>query len=145
MNTLKSKYIASQKSKGFILVIIMLVLLTNAVLVMGLISLAQTELQLVANRTAAVKAEYIAEAGLAAAIDSLQQNGASTINWQTTFPPSSSDNYEVTITTGTPVVVVSTGTQTGMGISHKLEIECAISGSSSPYTVVVSQWRQVMP
>jgi hypothetical protein len=87
------------------------------------------------------KAYYIAEAGIADAIDKIQRGVSTTTPWENPFPSSSSDKYTVSVSQN-PTVIKSTGLASVSNFSRTLEVRVNVSGSSSPYKVSISQWKE---
>ncbi|MGB8227139.1 MAG: pilus assembly PilX N-terminal domain-containing protein, partial [Sedimentisphaerales bacterium] len=87
-------YIKSRK-KGFILVLTLLVSLIVATLIIAFMSITSTDLTLVKNHMYSLKAYYIAEAGVADAINQIQNSPVpfADTHWQASFPSGSSDTY----------------------------------------------------
>jgi hypothetical protein len=134
-------YIKSRK-KGFILVLTLLVSLIVATLIIAFLDITSTDLTLVKNHMYSVKAYYIAEAGVADAINQIRLNGPlADTQWQAFFP-SGSDQYTVTVSQSS-TVIKSTGFAWASNFSRTLEAKISISGSSQPYNVSINQWKEV--
>ncbi len=132
------------REKGFILVLTLLVSLIIATLVIAFLSMSSIDLDLVKNHMYSLKAYYIAEAGVADAINQIRLNGPlADTQWQAFFPPSSSDRYTVSVSQSSSIIN-STGLAYAANFSRILEVKVSISGSSSPYTVSINQWKEVV-
>jgi Tfp pilus assembly protein PilX len=132
-------YIKSRK-KGFILVLTLLVTLILAVLVIGFLSMSSIDLDLVKNHMYSLKAYYIAEAGVADAINQIQNSLVPFVNthWQAAFPSGSLDTYTVDANS---TVITSTGFASASNFSRTLQVKIKVSGSSQHYTVSINQWK----
>lgn len=136
-------YIKSRK-KGFILVLTLFVSLLLATLLIGLLSISSIDLVLVKNHIHSLKAYYIAEAGVTDAINQIRLNGPlADTQWEAFFPSGSSDKYTVAVSQSS-TVINSTGLAYPTNFSRKLEVKVSISGSSSPYNVLIKQWKEVI-
>jgi Tfp pilus assembly protein PilX len=132
------------REKGFILVLTLLVSLIIATLVIAFLSMSSIDLDLIKNHMYSLKAYYIAEAGVADAINQIRLNGPlADTQWQAFFPSGSSDIYTVSVSQSSSVIN-STGLAYAANFSRILEVKVSISGSSSPYTVSINQWKEVV-
>ena len=129
---------------GSVLVLTVFTMAILSILVIAMLSTATTDLQLVKNHIYYQQAHYIAEAGIADAIDRIQQDVIGSGQWETTFPAGSENSYEVTVTQGSPVVVRSTGKVESAGFSKILEVQLRTTGSSAPFKVSITQWEEVI-
>lgn len=120
----------------------LLVSLIIATLIIAFMNITSTDLTLVKNHMYSLKAYYIAEAGIAYAINQIRLNGppANGTQWQASFPSGSLDTYTVDANS---TVIKSTGLASVSNFSRTLEAKISISGSSSPYTVSINQWKEV--
>jgi hypothetical protein len=90
------------------------------------------------------KAYYIAEAGIADAINQIRLNGPlADTQWQAFFPSGSSDKYTVSVSQSS-TVIKSTGLALGSNFSRVLEVKIKISGASQPHTVSINQWKEAI-
>lgn len=122
----------------------LLVSLILATLVMGFLNMSSIDLVLVKNHMYSLKAYYIAEAGVADAINQIRLNGPmADTQWQAFFPAGSPDNYIVAVSQSSSVIN-STGLAYAANLSRILEVKISVSGSSSPYTVSINQWKEVI-
>ena len=131
------------RKKGFILVATMMVALLVGVLLIGLSNVQALDWRLMNNHTQSLKAYYIAEAGIAEAIDTIRQNGPDNLDthsWSSEFPPDSDNGYTVMIS---DCNICSAGTVTTTGFSRALKASVSVSGTSSPYTVKIIQWQEI--
>ncbi len=141
MDTSRKKL--EKETKGFILVLTLFTVLILATLIIGFINITAIDLNLVKNHMCSSKAYYIAEAGIADAINQMRLNGPfADSQWQANFPPSTSDTYNVSVSQ-TSTVINSTGLASVSNFSRALEVTVSVSGSSAPYRVSISQWKEV--
>lgn len=141
MNNTRRK--TGKRASGFVMVLTLFVMVMLATLLIGNLNLQVVDLCLVKNRQQNLRAYYIAEAGIADAIDQIQRDGTlATTEWETDFP-SSPDKYSVVVTQGATTVVNSTGLTATANFSRELEVEMTVSGSG-PYEVTITQWREVV-
>ena len=114
-----------------------------AALIIAFTNITSINLTLVKNYMYSSKAYYIAEAGVADAINQICQNGPlSDTQWENTFPPNTSDTYNVSVSQNS-TVINSTGLASVSNFSRTLEVKVSITGSSSPYQVNISQWKEI--
>lgn len=131
------------RKKGFILVLTLLVSLILATLVIGFLSISSIDLVLVKNHMYSLKAYYIAEAGVADAINQIRLNGPlADTQWEAFFP-SGSDKYTVAVSQSS-TVISSTGLAYAANFSRALDVKISISGSSPPYKVSIKQWKETV-
>jgi Tfp pilus assembly protein PilX len=131
------------RKKGFILVLTLLISLILATLVIGFLSISSIDLVLVKNHMYSLKAYYIAEAGVADAINQIRLNGPmANTQWEAFFP-SGSDKYTVAVSQSS-TVISSTGLAYAANFSRALDVKISISGSSPPYKVSIKQWKEVV-
>lgn len=141
---MKNNIYTKNRKKGFILVMTLLVSLILAALVIGFLNISSIDLVLVKNHMYSLKAYYIAEAGIADAINQIRLSGPmADTQWQTFFPSGSSDTYTVSVSQSSSVIN-STGLAYAANFSRILEVKIDISGSASPYTVSIRQWKEVI-
>lgn len=114
-----------------------------AALIVALLNSTAIDLNLTSNHMSSLKAYYIAEAGIADAIDKISQDTLTVNNWETFFP-SGSDKYNVTVTSGSPTIINCTGLAATANFSKILEVTVNVSGSSVPYKVTVRQWKEII-
>jgi Tfp pilus assembly protein PilX len=137
------KLYTGDRRKGFVLVLTLFAALILATLLIAFINITSIDLTLVKNYMYSSKAYYIAEAGVADAINQIRLNGPlSDTQWQETFPPNTSDTYDVSVSQ-TSTVITSTGLASTSNFSRALEVKLNVSGSSSPYKVSINQWKEV--
>ena len=132
-----------KREKGFVFVMTVVTTLMLATLIIAFLNITAIDLNLVKNHMCSSKAYYIAEAGVADAINQMRLNGPlSDTQWQNTFPPSTSDTYDVSVSQSS-TVITSTGLAFASNFSRALEVKVRVSGSSSPYKVLINQWKEV--
>ncbi len=130
--------------KGFVLVLTLFATVILATLIIAFLNTASIDLNLVKNHMCSAKAYYIAEAGIADAINQIRLNGPlADTQWEETFPSGSSDTYNVSVSQ-TSTVITSTGLASASNFSRALEVTVSVSGSSSPYNVSINQWKEII-
>ncbi len=138
-----NKLHTKKHKEGFVLVLTLFTVLILATLIIGFINITAIDLNLVKNYMFSSKAYYIAEAGIADAIDQIRLNGPlGDTQWGKTFPPSTSDTYDVSVSQNSKVIT-SIGLASTSNFSRALEVKINVSGSSSPYKVSINQWKEV--
>ena len=129
--------------KGFVFVMTVVTTLILATLIIAFLNITAIDLNLVKNHMCSSKAYYIAEAGVAYMIDRMRQEGPlEDTQWEDTFPPNTSDTYNVSVSQNS-TVITSTGLASTSGFSRTLEIKVSVSGSSPLYKVSISQWKEI--
>jgi hypothetical protein len=129
--------------KGFVLVLTLFAALILATLIIAFINITSIDLTLVKNHMYSSQAYYIAEAGVADAINRIRINGLlPDTQWQETFPPDTSDTYNVSVSQNS-TVITSAGLAATSNFSRALEVKVSVTGSSSPYKVSINQWKEV--
>ena len=132
-----------KREKGFVFVMTVVTTLILATLIIAFLNITAIDLNLVKNHMCSSKAYYIAEAGVADAINQMLLNGPlEDTQWEDTFPPNTSDTYNVSVSQSS-TVITSTGLASASNFSRALEVKVSVSGSSSPYKVSISQWKEV--
>ena len=127
--------------KGVALLLVLFVLIIMSLLVVAFLEFTATDLQIVSNHQLKNKALYVADAGIEYAIYQLRNNK----NWTTSagainFPDSNS-NYNVTYS-DVSGKITSIGSLTS-GEQVSLEVKVAVVGTSSPYQVKITYWREL--
>ncbi|MHC5060350.1 MAG: hypothetical protein ACYTFK_04605 [Planctomycetota bacterium] len=141
----KEKRKTAKDEKGFVLILVLFTALIIATLIIGLLNLTAIDASLVKNRLYSLQAYYIAEAGIADAIDEIRQNGPlADTSWQETFPAGSSSEYDIDVSQSS-TVINCTGLAGASNFSRTLELQVDISGGSSPYNVTIEKWEEVIP
>lgn len=129
--------------KGFVFLVTVITSLILATLLIGFLNITSIDLNLVKNHMCSSQAYYIAEAGVADAINQIRLNGPlSDTQWTEFFPSGSSDTYNVSVSQNS-TVINCTGLASASNFSRALEVKVNVSGSSSPYNVSISQWKEV--
>jgi Tfp pilus assembly protein PilX len=132
---------SDKNTKGFILVLTLFAALILATLIIAFINITSIDLTLVKNHICSSQAYYIAEAGVADAIDKIQRGVSTTTSWEEDFP-AAPNKYSVEVEEGPPKVITSTGFLTEANFSRTLEVTVSVTGSSSPYEVSINQWKE---
>ncbi len=141
----KEKRKTAKDTKGFILILVLFTVLIIATLIIGLLNLTAIDASLVKNHLCSLQAYYIAEAGIADAIDDIRQNGPlADSSWQETFPAGSSSQYDVAVSQSS-TIINCTGLAGASNFSRTLEVQVDITGGSSPYNVSVTTWKEMIP
>ncbi len=100
------------------------------------------DLNLFKNHMCSLQAYYIAEAGVADAIDQIRAQGTlTTIGWENDFP-AAPDKYSVFVTQGSTTVINSMGLAATSNFSRELEVTVNVTGSSAPYKVRINKWEE---
>ena len=142
MNNTRIK--TKNRSTGFVLILTLFAAVLLATLIMGMANMTAVDAGLVKNHMASLRAYYIAEAGVADAIDQIQQQGIlATTDWETFFP-TSPDKYTVSVTQGATTVITSTGLAARANFTRELEIDLNVTGTSAPYTASIKYWKEVI-
>jgi Tfp pilus assembly protein PilX len=148
-----------KREKGFVLVLTLFAALIMSALIIAFVNIQTIDLNLIKNNLGSKKAYYIAEAGIADAIDQLRQNGPFAVEdapqWQKNFPlDTSADSYSVSVSTITDdgagngrnsMVITSTGHASASNFTRALEVKVAFFHSSTPYVVAIEQWKEITP
>lgn len=128
---------------GFVLVLTTFVAVLMAALIMAFLNITSIDLVLFKNRMCSAQAYYIAEAGVADAIDEMRLNGRlADTQWEQTFP-SGSSKYTVAVSQNS-TLINSTGLAAKSNFSRILEVSVTVRGASSPYEVTINQWKEVV-
>jgi type II secretory pathway component PulK len=131
-----------KRSGGFALALTTFVAVLMAALIMAFLNMTFIDLSLFKNRMCSAQAYYIAEAGVADAINRMRLNGRlEDTQWEETFP-SGSSKYSVAVSQNS-TLINSTGLAAKSNFSRILEVSVKVLGSSSPYTVTIDQWKEV--
>jgi Tfp pilus assembly protein PilX len=140
----KSLKKTKKNTKGFVLVLTIFVTMITATLIIAFLNTTSIDLSLVKNHMCSAQAYYIAEAGVADAIDQMRQTGPlADTQWEEFFPSGSSDKYTVSVSDSSRLIN-STGLAATSNFSRTLEVSVNVSGSSVPYNVSVSQWKEII-
>lgn len=116
--------------------------LIMAALVIGLLNVTAIDLNLVKNHMCSLQAYYIAEAGVADAINQMRQNGPLTdTQWEEFFPPATPSKYNVSVSQSS-TLINCTGLAATSNFSSVLEVQVSVTGSSTPYDVSIEQWKE---
>ena len=134
-----------KKHKGFILVVTMFTALIVGTTIMGMIYSLSIDLRLANTHIQSLKSYYIAEAGIADAIERIRTKGPmQDKKWKSYFPRSARDQYTVSLSKNSSVIQ-SIGKTAASGISRAIKADIKIIGNSSPYTVSINAWQEVTP
>jgi len=133
-----------KNTKGFVLVLTVFTTMIVATLLIAFLNMTSIDLVLVKNYMCSAQAYYIAEAGVADAINQMRLNGPlSDTQWEEYFPSGSSDKYTVSVSQSS-TLINSTGLAAASNFSRALEVSVNVSGGSFPYQVSISQWKEVI-
>jgi len=131
------------RQKGFILVLTLFVAVILATLIIAFFNVAAVDLNLAKNYMCSSQAYYIAEAGIADAINQLRLNGPlADTQWQQSFPAGSADTYNVSVSQSS-TIINATGIDSESNFTRALEVEVSVSGTSSPYSVSITKWKEL--
>ena len=132
------------QTKGMVLIATLFTSLLVAVLVIGLTSVIAIDYRLTTHQMQNLKAYYVAEAGVADALDQIRSNGEmADTSWQSAFPAGESDTYDVSISNdGT--LIRSQGVASALNFARTIEVEVIVSGDVAPYRIRIEQWKEVV-
>jgi len=137
-----NKLHTDKRREGFVLVLTLFTILILSALIIAFTNITAIDLSLIKNHMCSSKAYYIAEAGIADAINQIQLNGPlADTQWKETFPPNTLDTYNVSVSQDSKVIT-STGLASASNFGRTLEVKVSVNGSSSPYKVSISQWKE---
>jgi len=140
MNSNSNKLV--KNVKGFVLVLTLFTVLILATLIIAFLNITAIDLNLVKNHMCSLQAYYIAEAGIADAIDEIRLNGPlEDTEWEEFFPASTSNKYNVSVSQNS-TVINCTGLAAVSNFSRALEVKVSVTGSSPPYKVSIKQWKE---
>ena len=133
-----------KREQGFVLVLTLFAALIMSVLIIAYINIQTIDLTLIKNRMCSTKAYYIAEAGIADAIDQLRLNGPlADTQWQKNFPlDTSADTYSVSVSQDS-TVITSTGHASASNFSRALEVTVALYKGTTGAVVAIERWKEV--
>ena len=127
-----------EKKEGIALILAMFTMLFVSVLVVALLDMVTIDQKISTNQIRSLQATYIADAGVEEAIYQLRQDD----DWSGTggdveFPSGSGNSLNVSVS---DTAITSTGT---IGDFTKvLNVDFLLSGSSSPYQVLIDKWEE---
>lgn len=134
-----------KSAKGFILILVLFTVLIMATLIIGLLNLTAIDASLVKNHLYSLQAYYIAEAGIADAINQIRQNGPfADTSWQEIFPDGSSSQYNVSVSQSSTVINCA-GLAAPSNFTRNLEVQLDITGGGPPYKVSIQKWKEMVP
>jgi Tfp pilus assembly protein PilX len=141
MNNMKLH--TGKRREGFILVLTLFTILILAGLIIAFTNMTAIDTILVKNHIYSSNAYYIAEAGIADAINQIRISGPlADTQWQETFPASTSNTYDVSVSQGS-TVITATGLAAASNFSRVIEAKIKVSGTFSPYDVTIVEWKEV--
>jgi hypothetical protein len=143
MNMNKNNKIHNGKRKeGFVLVLTLFAILMLSALIIAFTNTTAIDLILIKNHMYSSKAYYIAEAGIADAINQIRLNGPLVdAQWQETFPSGTADTYDVSVSQSS-TIITSTGVAGTSNFSRIIEAKVKTSGTFSPYNITIVQWKE---
>ena len=134
------------RKRGVILVLTLFALAFMSVLVVAYLDALATDLQILQNHLVPMKALYVAEAGVADAMNELAQDHQWNAGWPAgkTFPAGSSYEYVVEVDNQYPQVTI-TSTGVVAGFQKKIEVRVRVAGppQSTPYPRTISSWKEL--
>ncbi len=135
-----------KRRKGFVLVLTLFAALIMSALIIAFVNIQTIDLSLIKNNMSSKKAYYIAEAGIADAINEIRTNGlVADTQWERNFPlDTSADSYSVAVSQR-GLFITSTGNAAASNFSRTLEVKVAFYHSATPYVVAIEQWKEVSP
>lgn len=130
-----------KRERGFVLVLTLFAALIMSVLIIAYINIQTTDLSLIKNNLGSKKAYYIAEAGIADAINEIRTKSLiADTQWQKNFPDTSADTYSVAVSKKGRLIT-STGHAAASNFSRTLEV--TLIDVTAPHLVAVDQWKEV--
>ena len=135
---------AIKGQSGAALVVALIVMSMLALLTVSSLDMLTINVQIAGNHAHELQALYIADAGIEDAIDRLRDDP----NWNTglqnvELPAGSGNSYTVVIdNSGYPSVII-TSTGTAANFQRSLEAEVKITGSSAPYSITITYWKEI--
>jgi hypothetical protein len=139
-----NKLHTDKRREGFVLVLTLFAVLILSALIIAFINIAAIDLSLVKNHMCSSKAYYIAEAGVADAIDKIQRDALVVNEWENYFPAGASNKYNVVVTSGPTFVVTSTGVVSAANFTRVLEARVKVMTDVAPYKVSVKHFKEVI-
>ncbi len=134
-----------RRQQGFILMATLFTALFMAAVGVGFSLLNALDLKINTQRIAALQAYYLAEAGMADALDTIRDKGtAADKTWTSKFPSGTQNEYNVTVSNN-GTLIRCTGTQNAGGFSRRLESEVTILGTSKPFGIRIRTWKEIDP
>ena len=133
-----------KETKGFVLVLTLFTVLILATLIVAFLNITAIDLNLVKNHTCSLQAYYIAEAGIADAINQMRLSGPlEDTQWEQFFPVATSNKYNVSVSQNS-TLINCTGLASIANFSRALEVQVKVTGSSPPYRVSIKRWKEVI-
>ncbi len=130
----------TKNSKGAALILVLFTLAFVALFVVAFLDTITIDQQINTNQIRSLEANFIAEAGIETAVYELRQDsGYSGTGGDVTFPSGSGNTYNVTISGGDTISSVGTVGD----FTRTIEAEYSLTGSSSPYSVMVDIWQEL--
>ena len=115
-----------------------------ATLIIAFINITSIDLTLAKNYVYSSEAYYMAEAGVADAIDKIQRDALVVNEWENFFPAGASNKYNVVVTSGPTFVVTSTGVVSAANFTRVLEVRVKVMTDVAPYKVSVKHFKEVI-
>ncbi len=143
--TRNNKVHTGKGREGFVLVLTLFAALILPVLIIAYINIQTIDLSLIKNRMCSTKAYYIAEAGIADAINQMRLNGPlADTQWQEAFPTGSSDTYSVSVSQDS-TVITSIGYAAASNFRRALEVKVSFPHDQTPFPhiVAIERWKEV--
>ena len=145
INTLCSTRVPEEQ-RGAALVIALIVMTMLSMLTIGSLEMLMLNVQIANNHIHDLQALYIADAGVEHAISVLRTNPsfASGTYGPVIFPTGSGNSYTVVLVNsyGSTGNAVITSIGTVADFQRSLEVQVAITGSSSPYLIKTTYWKE---
>jgi Tfp pilus assembly protein PilX len=140
---LRAPRIDPSSPRGAALVMALIVMSMLSLLTVCSLEMLTLNVQIGNNHAHDLQALYIADAGVEDAIDRLRDNpswdaGLSDIE----FPAGSGNTYTVTIDNAEYPLVVITSVGIVSNFQRSLEARVKVTGSSSPYSVAITYWKE---
>ena len=132
-----------KEQQGAALVVALIVMALLAMLTMGILDMLTTNVQIADNHARELKASYIADAGVEDVIDRLRDDptwDAGLLDVE--LPTGSGNTYTVNVDNSAYPSIIIAAIGTANNFQRSLEVEIKISGTSPPYSVAVSYWKE---
>ena len=133
----------TEEPRGAALIVALIVMSMLSLFVIRSLEMLIVNVQINSNHVHDLQALYIADAGIEDAIARLRDDP----NWDDglseEFPSGSGNTYTVVVDNSEypSIVITSTGNVPNFGRS--IEVEVQITGSSSPYLVTTTYWKEI--
>jgi Tfp pilus assembly protein PilX len=133
----------TEEPRGAALIVALIVMSMLSLFVISSLEMLIVNVQINSNHVRDLQALYIADAGIEDAIARLRDDP----NWDDglseEFPSSSGNTYTVVVDNSEYPSIVITSTGSVPNFQRSIEVEVEIAGSSSPYSVTTTYWKEI--